>query len=113
MRVMRLSEHPLAGQSRNQMISAPDTEAVNAIATGGAVVVDRSVIEEALEQIEANPTYSAGDCNDQHCAGCGAWLYYNAETKTYVDGDAGYGEEHKGGCRYVRVRDALRKALGR
>ena len=57
-----------------------------------ATLVDRSVIEEALEQLQHTHQDPEASC----CWQCRAL----------------YTDKHEPGCRYVRVRDALKKAIG-
>lgn len=56
------------------------------------LTVSRSLLAEALEQIEATHR----DNEQGHCIAC----------RTQYDSD-----EHRESCRYVRVRDALKGAL--
>lgn len=64
-----------------------------------SVLVERAVLAEALEQIEASWL-----SHDNICTGCGA---------DRDDSRIGLADPHRHDCRFVRVRDALRKALGR
>jgi NMD protein affecting ribosome stability and mRNA decay len=66
-----------------------------------AVTVDRKLIAEALEQIEA----SWHDTHTSECTGCGKPAYHSPAKKEYVS-------EHEPDCFYVHVRDGLKKALG-
>jgi hypothetical protein len=72
-----------------------------------SVLVERSVLLEALEQIEATWVGTV-DWDDYRtvCDACAA-----AARKTH-ETTSSYTAEHKPDCRYVRVRDAPRRVLG-
>ncbi len=71
---------------------------INELSKRPVVAVDRSILVEALEQIEATWRHEFGRCTGGTCN-----RYQGLDEP----------ESHTPKCRYVRVRDALRKAVGK